>query len=149
MKYLFQTILLWPLAPLFLFCGDVAFSDERTLADQVAGKLRESRVVGGAPAHKLSDRTAVRCNTQGIGRASHRRAWHVACTEVVVPPTHVLDLIRKLVHFDPGDFRTIGHVRSSSEPSTVALQLARPFAYLVADPFQDGDFAWEGEPQQR
>ena len=37
MKYLFQTILLWPLAPLFLFCGDVAFSDERTLADQVAG----------------------------------------------------------------------------------------------------------------
>ena len=37
MKYLLQTILLWPLTGLFLFCGDVAFSDERTLADQIAG----------------------------------------------------------------------------------------------------------------
>ena len=37
MKNLLQTILLWPLTPLFLICSETTLSDEHTLADQVAG----------------------------------------------------------------------------------------------------------------
>ncbi len=37
MKYILRTILTCLLAPLFLFCSKMVFSDDRTLADQVAG----------------------------------------------------------------------------------------------------------------